>query len=467
MNNNVFLTNDILGNLCQRVAKTLPHLMQFDANSIWDIPIELCQKIENNIREVDNVILEACKNNTFYANNSNNPYNYQLLLTRVYILLYYRYSEDKLYQAFVFPELQKKMGIYNDKYLVDIQKKINDILKIDQLIKKVEQEKAHKSAPKYSIIEVPGEEEAEEYFSKFNNELLFRDVCDYLEKLKDAHFVSIDITSIWLTAKDVIRKLYQEKTPETFISRILHKLAANSYSEYAEEAAEAVILCVYMMMRTVTKTNHFNQAIRYIENLRNWEDETYLLFDEVPEIKRLMDEGLIASDDYDYLEGVQKDESTFTKADVELMMKEKDAQISSLEKQLADFKETENKKSNEQPSAHSADIAALQEENHHLKEEIADMETRQGIDAPKAALLVRIACTKLGGLPGKRENAWPLIANLWGASESISRRRLKEAIKEDTIEDLAKLFDTVSPKIAKIIREEGNTMLTNQKKVKS
>lgn len=464
MDNKIFLTNDILGNLCQRVAKTLPYFDHFDASSMWNIPIELSQRIENNIREVDNIILEACKDNSYYDSNGRNPFKYQLLLTRVYILLFYRHSEEELYKIVVFPELQKNMGIYSEKYLTNIQNKISDILKIDQLIKKGHQEKAHKSAPKYRLIDVTNGE-ADEYFSKFSNELLFSDVCDYLEKLQDEHFERIDVTAIWLTAKDVIRKLYQETAPEGFITRILHKLAANTNTGYIEEeAAEAVVMCVYMMMRTITKTNHFKRAIRYIENLQNWQDNSYLLFEEIPFIKELMDDGTIASDGYDYLEGVQKDESTFTKADVEMMMKEKDAQIKNMEKQLTDFQKAESRRLNEQPSTSNADIEALQEEILQLKEEIDNMEQRQGIDAPKAALLVRIACTKLGGLPANRENAWPLIAYLWGCSESIARRRLKEAVKEDTIKGLARLFDSVSPKIAKIIREEGNSILINQKK---
>lgn len=329
MDKKEFLTSDILGNLTQRIAKTLPCLKSIDANNIWTRPIELCQRIENNIREVDNVILEVCKESGYYGNNATNPFNFQVLLARVYILLYYRHSEEDLYKIVVFPELQKKMGIYNDKYLTDIQKRISDILKIDQLIKS-SQQKAHKSAPKYCIIAV-SEGEEDEYFSKFSNELLFRDVCDYLEKLQNDYFDRIDVTSIWLTAKDVIRKLYQETAPESLITRILHKLASNTNTEYIEnEAAEAVILCSYMMMRTITKTNHFKRVIKYIENLQNWQD-TYILFEGIPFIKELMDEGTIASDDYDYLDGTEQDESTFTKAEVEMMMKEYQNRIANLE----------------------------------------------------------------------------------------------------------------------------------------
>ena len=112
------------------------------------------------------------------------------------------------------------------------------------------------------------------------------------------------------------------------------------------------------------------------------------------------------------------------------------------------------------------DIDKLKQEKEGLEGEIEDLEKRKGIDTRKAALLVRIALSKVGGLPPNRENAWPLIANIWGSSMSLSQRRLKESVKEDTIESLAILFDSVSPKIANIIREEGERILNTQKNVK-
>lgn len=112
------------------------------------------------------------------------------------------------------------------------------------------------------------------------------------------------------------------------------------------------------------------------------------------------------------------------------------------------------------------DIDKLKQENEGLEREIEDLEKRKGIDSCKAALLVRIALSKVGGLPTNRENAWPLITNIWGSSMSLSQRRLKESVKEDTIESLAILFDSVSPKIANIIREEGERILNTQKNVK-
>ena len=157
---------------------------------------------------------------------------------------------------------------------------------------------------------------------------------------------------------------------------------------------------------------------------------------------------------------------------------EKDKLISELKQEVANYKGEVEKYKNElkqykkdqeitkQQSTDTDDKEGLRENVLTLEEEIADMEQRQGIDAPKAALLVRIACSKLGGLPTNRENAWPLINNLWGCGENIAKRRLRESVKESTVESLAKLFDEVSPKIAGIIRVEGKKIIEKQKNVK-
>jgi hypothetical protein len=139
------------------------------------------------------------------------------------------------------------------------------------------------------------------------------------------------------------------------------------------------------------------------------------------------------------------------------------ARIAELEKENNELK---NQQSQTAESIEGENIEVLKEEINNLKEEISDLEKREGIDAPKAALLIRIACSKLGGLPSNRENAWPLISNLWGCKESIARRRLKESVKEGTIEELAKRIEVVSPYIAKIIRQEGMEIIKKQKKLK-
>ena len=143
-------------------------------------------------------------------------------------------------------------------------------------------------------------------------------------------------------------------------------------------------------------------------------------------------------------------------------------QVEQLKKQLADRPAVENEKdvSDEQVKELKEEIERLKKETADMKEEITNLETRNGIDTPKAALLVKIACSNIGGLPRNKGNAWPLIQNIWGGSESNARKRLKESVKKETIESLAKLIEGVSPKIANVIKQEGEKILNKQKNVK-
>lgn len=135
-NQDLYLPKDILGTLCLRVAKTLPCIKFLEPATIWSKPIEFCLRIEGNVREVDNVILEVTRENSYFQNNSANPRNYHLMLARVYILLYYRHCDDEVYKVVVFPELQKHMGLYCEKHLNDIQSKVENVRKMDALVAK-------------------------------------------------------------------------------------------------------------------------------------------------------------------------------------------------------------------------------------------------------------------------------------------------------------------------------------------
>lgn len=125
----------------------------------------------------------------------------------------------------------------------------------------------------------------------------------------------------------------------------------------------------------------------------------------------------------------------------------------------------QSKKTDEQKeklSKVNTTINQLRNQIMELEDEIADLEKREGIDAPKAALLVRIVLSNYGGLPNNRENAWPIMANLWGCSEINAKKRLREKVKENTVETLASLFESVSPKIKKLILDEDEKIIAQQ-----
>jgi len=201
-----------------------------------------------------------------------------------------------------------------------------------------------------------------------------------------------------------------------------------------------------------------------VEALERTEDEGH----NVVEIIRQAANGFYTSGHSDYPEKVLK---MLERLDAEIHSKyTEDVSREAFEAAMAET----DKRADTAPL--HARIKELEQENQTLRsqlqthqekpEEETDMEQRAGIESRKAALLTRIALSKLGGLPANRENAWPVISSLWGCSESIAKRRLRESVREDTVEALAKVFDGVSPKIVGIIRKEGKEIVEKQKKVK-
>lgn len=447
-----FLTKDILGNLCLRVAKTLPCINFLNDSTIWDKPIELCKRIEYNVREIDNVILEVRKDLGYFQNNSKNPHTFQVLLARVYILLYYRHTDEELYKAMVFPVLQDNMGIYSEKLLGDIQSKVKKVQDIDRLIEKSQQERRQNNKPKYVLIRL-NSGEADEYFSEFSNENLFLKLSSYLEDLRSHFFPGFDVASIWLTAKDVVSKLWQEKAPENFIDRLYHKLSMSGGTGYVERgAAEGVLLCGYVMMRTVTKSDHFHKAIAYIEEIPHAHNDYDLLYNEMGSLKELMDHLSSSCNDYDYTGGIQQKVETYTKADVERIFQDKNNQIDQL--RIAANKVTVLEQEKDQLGAEKAQLYT---ENEQLKKEVEalksnkDEYSNKGIPANQAAVLVQMICHNLGGLPNNIKSLSPVLSFLWGFSESTAERVLGEKLKQETAEKVATIFNDVSPKIRRLL----------------
>lgn len=370
----IFISETKLNVLLERVCKPIDFLSTpiTSATPLWEGPIKMCQQIESDLFMVDSVVLEAKRFQDHFRDNRT-PQYFHAILCRVYILLYYRHNKDKYYLDYVYPTLKDNMGAYSERTNV-INANIDKILMQEKAIneyKKAEEElkKEQKNKPKYCLITLQSGE-ADDYYSEFNNELLFRNLCTYLEAIKEQYFPKFDVASIWLTAKDVVRKLWKETAPENFIDRLYHILSQSNASRYIERgAAEAVLLCVYTMMRTVSKSTHFEKAIEYFESIQNDSNDYELLFNDIDAIKRHMDEGTISFDDFDYVseEGVGNDfnqinnnmeakiratidsyEEKLIKRDKEL--EEKGKEIETLKSQLLEMRETQQEQDEEESS---------------------------------------------------------------------------------------------------------------------
>lgn len=133
-NNDSFLPQYTLDRLADRVCMPLEHFDRFLTETMWIRPIEYCRIVETDPRNISTVTLQAMKNK---QKTTPTIMDYHQFLTRMYVLLYYRHSQDKVYQTVVFPALLRHMGIYaQEDTLKKICKEIDQLMEEDRLVER-------------------------------------------------------------------------------------------------------------------------------------------------------------------------------------------------------------------------------------------------------------------------------------------------------------------------------------------
>ena len=115
---------------------------------------KICVRIENNPPEVFSVIAKA-KNDKAILVPGTSIRKYHVMLTRIYILLYYRHCDDADYKDFVLKELLDNMGIYGKKEYAEqhINKPIDNIRDIEKQFKEKQKKiDAPSAVPMTSVI---------------------------------------------------------------------------------------------------------------------------------------------------------------------------------------------------------------------------------------------------------------------------------------------------------------------------
>ena len=144
MNNNTdFLPKFTLDQLADCVAMKMEYFKRrLNPDTVWNIEtvIKPCRMIEDEPRYVNTVIVEVKKDTSSFEPGTNIK-RYHAILTRIYILLYYRNRDNECFKKYVFPRLINNMGGYG----------VDNILKykINQEIDKIkEQDKLFEQARK-------------------------------------------------------------------------------------------------------------------------------------------------------------------------------------------------------------------------------------------------------------------------------------------------------------------------------
>lgn len=327
--NNIFdyLPKYTLNQLADCVAMKLDYFNRlYKPDNIWNGIIESCQAIEEEPRNVSTVIVDMKKENEI-AVSGTSIRKYHCKLACVYILLYYRYRDNDMYKALVFPYLIKNMGSYGGNQIVNgiIHQEIEKIIELDKLVE--EQQKSQKSKPLFAFYGLNGNN-ADKLFDEYSDERLFCEMKCIIEGWNNDYSTRLDTVVIWYNAKLTLKSLQQVKRPELFIERVatalVHGQINNGYF-----GSQIILLCVYAMVRS--KDNpHFKNFITEMEKMSIGHLDMDVIHQNIYNFKNWIDNSK-PYDNYDYFGVSASGKKTFTTADIEQMMQNYTTKIKELE----------------------------------------------------------------------------------------------------------------------------------------
>lgn len=327
--NNIFdyLPKYTLNQLADCVAMKLDYFNRlYKPDNIWNGIIESCQAIEEEPRNVSTVIVDMKKENEI-AVSGTSIRKYHCKLACVYILLYYRYRDNDMYKALVFPYLIKNMGSYGGNQIVNgiIHQEIEKIIELDKLVE--EQQKSQKSKPLFAFYGLNGNN-ADKLFDEYSDERLFCEMKCIIEDWNNDYSTRLDTVVIWYNAKLTLKSLQQVKRPELFIERVatalVHGQINNGYF-----GSQIILLCVYAMVRS--KDNpHFKNFITEMEKMSIGHLDMDVIHQNIYNFKNWIDNSK-PYDNYDYFGVSASGKKTFTTADIEQMMQNYTTKIKELE----------------------------------------------------------------------------------------------------------------------------------------
>ena len=283
------------------------------ATPLWDEPIKMCEKIESDPFEVYNILLEARKHNGL-INGINTPRQYQTILCRVYILLYYRGRNNPRYQEIVFPRLKENMGVYGRTLFDSINERIDNILKQEEMLKKLSEEEKKPVKPVFAYV-AHNRNEMDHLYIEYNEEELFRGMSGVIRTLTKEYGTNQDEANVWYNAKRVVQTLRDVPRPELLIERAAIALVDGQiYNGY--EGSQIIILCAYAMIRSSKNNEYFNAFIKNMENMSSAPCDLDTIQRSIRYVKKWVDEHPI-TDGYDYIGKPSADNETYTSADIE------------------------------------------------------------------------------------------------------------------------------------------------------
>lgn len=341
MNSIPLISQTKLNVLQEQVCRPFNYLSKSidSATSLWDGPIKMCQQIETDPFAVDSVVMNARQNDSFF-NGNNTPRFYHAILCRVYILLYYRHRDKKIYQEIVFPRLKENMGIYNNVHLSAIHNQIDKILAQEELLKKMQEERKKDVKPVFSYVAHNGDEQ-DHLAIEYNEEQLFRNMSGVIRELAKKYDTHQDDANVWYNAKQVVRTLRDVNHPELLIKRAaLALMHGQLYNPF--EGSQIILISAYAMIRSSKNNDHFSAFIQKMESLANADTDMFIIRNSIDAISNWITQNL-PFENSEYIGEETSKVENYTIADIERIRREYEEKIAAIRSENTELME-ENKK---------------------------------------------------------------------------------------------------------------------------
>ena len=449
-NNQSLVPQYVLDQLSDEVCMKLNYFHRiYTPAKMWEGVIEACEQIEQNPQAVNSIIVEAkLKHSTISVPGSNVAY-YHMFLTRLYVLLYYRHPDDDVYKPVVFRRLEENMGIYRDKDILSakIQVPIKIILEQKALLEKAQ--KAQKfGKPKFELYKMD-DNEVDGFMEEYLEENLFRSMQEPLKDYWNSHFgFRPNFIEVWYNAKDVVRKLWKLRYPQSYISYVMERYdKAIGVGHINTEYAQAVMCCVYYMMRTVTKSDHFDEAIKVVASYDEPNSIGFdLLASTIKRVNPVYDKMLDEFVDYDYV-GENQSSDTFTKSDVKRIVSQYTSQLEDGQK-----KQDEIQRKLEETLAENEKLKAGQQAKGD--DDNDDETDGKPFSCGQFACLLYAAVRKIEGYENSpsKNSLKELFAKITGYSEGRFDKKLMGAFSEA---DKKKVVEIIKGNLPKWADEVG------------
>ncbi|MBO4673554.1 MAG: hypothetical protein J5616_04320 [Bacteroidaceae bacterium] len=446
-NNNQFLPQYTLDQLSERVCARLSY---FGNYKTWERIPELCMRIEAEPRAVDSVIIET--KSTYSSSVAQNIYKYHLILTRVYMLLYYRHRDDRVYQAVVFPELTKNMNGYAGETLkAIIHPEIDRIIELDQLVSKAKADEKKNVKPVFAYVS-HSRPEMDRLYIEYSEERLFHEMVPVIRELSTTYSTHLDEANVWYNAKQIVHTLKDINHPEYFIERAATSLVQGQLYE-GYKGSQIILLCVYMMVRSAKDNPHFAKFVNAMEELEyDGGTDLGVIQTNIGLIKNEIDNHN-PFDGYDYI-GEQPRQDTFTRADMERYVSDYKAKLEAIKTDMAQ-KDKEIEELNRRIGSLKQESKYSDEDVEEMKSELEDFRQHtKGLNPRQTAILGYKLADHLKALPTDKQKLALPLSKISGWGKRSLEQKICGYFNEEEEMEIANIFGEEFPEIAKIISKK-------------